>query len=145
MPHITEEIYHLYFADREKKKSIHVSLWPLFAPKLVDEKAELAGDLGVDIINAVRKYKSEQQLSMKEGFTRLVLGNEDLEFREMIKSMEADLKAVLNVKEIVLASSSEVYQTAEKIPTDENEPLKIPDPLNPRYSHLKNFSREKLV
>ena len=40
-----------------------------------------------------------------------------------------------NVKEIVLASSSEVYQTAEKIPTDENEPLKIPDPLNPRYSY----------
>ncbi|HLD39737.1 MAG TPA: class I tRNA ligase family protein, partial [Candidatus Nanoarchaeia archaeon] len=106
MPHITEEIYHLYFADREKKKSIHVSLWPLFAPKLVDEKAELAGDLGVDIINAVRKYKSEQQLSMKEGFTRLVLGNEDLEFREMIKSMEADLKAVLNVKEIVFVGET---------------------------------------
>ncbi len=40
-----------------------------------------------------------------------------------------------NVKELVLASSSEVYQTPKKIPTDETAPLSIPDPLNPRYSY----------
>ena len=34
-----------------------------------------------------------------------------------------------------LASSSEVYQTPIKIPTDENEPLKIPNIYNPRYSY----------
>jgi nucleoside-diphosphate-sugar epimerase len=36
---------------------------------------------------------------------------------------------------MVLASSSEVYQTPPKIPTDESAPLTIPDPLNPRYSY----------
>jgi len=40
-----------------------------------------------------------------------------------------------NVKELILASSSEVYQTADKIPTDETAALSIPDPLNPRYSY----------
>ncbi len=40
-----------------------------------------------------------------------------------------------NVKELILASSSEVYQTPPKIPTDETAPLSIPDPLNPRYSY----------
>ena len=39
------------------------------------------------------------------------------------------------IKEIYLASSSEVYQTPLKIPTDENEMLKIPDVFNPRYSY----------
>tara|TARA_B100000963_G_scaffold289850_1_gene259467 strand:- start:479 stop:1420 length:942 start_codon:yes stop_codon:yes gene_type:complete len=39
------------------------------------------------------------------------------------------------VRELVLASSSEVYQTPGKIPTDENEMIKIPDILNPRYSY----------
>ena len=34
-----------------------------------------------------------------------------------------------------LASSSEVYQTPIKIPTKEDEPLKIPDIYNPRYSY----------
>lgn len=39
------------------------------------------------------------------------------------------------IKELYLASSSEVYQTPVKIPTDENEMLKIPDIFNPRYSY----------
>ena len=40
-----------------------------------------------------------------------------------------------NVKELVLASSSEVYQSPEQVPTDENAELIVPDPLNPRYSY----------
>lgn len=40
-----------------------------------------------------------------------------------------------NIKELVLASSSEVYQTPQKVPTDESVPLIVPDPLNPRYSY----------
>jgi nucleoside-diphosphate-sugar epimerase len=40
-----------------------------------------------------------------------------------------------NVGTLILASSSEVYQTPPKVPTDESAPLLIPDPLNPRYSY----------
>ena len=36
---------------------------------------------------------------------------------------------------LVLASSSEVYQTPPQVPTDESAPLVVPDPLNPRYSY----------
>jgi|TARA_B110000211_G_C14005403_1_gene520553 nucleoside-diphosphate-sugar epimerase len=39
------------------------------------------------------------------------------------------------IKELYLASSSEVYQTPLKVPTREDEPLKIPDINNPRYSY----------
>ena len=39
------------------------------------------------------------------------------------------------VRELFLASSSEVYQTAPVVPTDETVPLSVPDPLNPRYSY----------
>lgn len=39
------------------------------------------------------------------------------------------------VPELMVASSSEVYQTPPVIPTDESVPLSIPDPLNPRYSY----------
>ena len=39
------------------------------------------------------------------------------------------------VKNFFLASSSEVYQSPIKIPTDEKEMLKIPDIHNPRYSY----------
>lgn len=40
-----------------------------------------------------------------------------------------------NVRTLVLASSSEVYQSASTIPTDETVPLVVPDVMNPRYSY----------
>src|SRR5262249_19070492 len=46
-----------------------------------------------------------------------------------------DACTAAGVREFVLASSSEVYQSPPKIPTDEAAPLTIPDPLNPRYSY----------
>jgi nucleoside-diphosphate-sugar epimerase len=39
------------------------------------------------------------------------------------------------VGSLVLASSSEVYQTPPHVPTDELAPLLVPDPTNPRYSY----------
>lgn len=39
------------------------------------------------------------------------------------------------IRELVLASSSEVYQTPPKVPTDESVPLTVPDVLNPRFSY----------
>ena len=38
-----------------------------------------------------------------------------------------DLSIKKKIKEIYIASSSEVYQTPFKVPTDENEMMKIPD------------------
>ena len=40
-----------------------------------------------------------------------------------------------HVPELVLASSSEVYQEPPSIPTNETVPLSIPDPTNSRYSY----------
>jgi nucleoside-diphosphate-sugar epimerase len=40
-----------------------------------------------------------------------------------------------DVRTLVLASSSEVYQTPPVVPTDETVPLVVPDPLNPRFSY----------
>ena len=57
----------------------------------------------------------------------------DVAVKGMLNVIESCLKN--KVKELYLASSSEVYQTPIKIPTDENEPLKIPNIFNPRYSY----------
>ena len=46
-----------------------------------------------------------------------------------------ELCSEFRIKNFFLASSSEVYQTPNKIPTDEREMLKIPDVYNPRYSY----------
>ncbi|TAL05145.1 MAG: NAD(P)-dependent oxidoreductase [Verrucomicrobia bacterium] len=46
-----------------------------------------------------------------------------------------DACALHGVPELVLASSSEVYQTPPHVPTDESAPLVVPDVLNPRFSY----------
>jgi nucleoside-diphosphate-sugar epimerase len=58
--------------------------------------------------------------------------------------LEVAVKGMMNVldgclqhgvRDLVLASSSEVYQTPPAVPTDERAPLSVPDVLNPRYSY----------
>ena len=65
-------------------------------------------------------------------------------YTKPILTLDIAMKGIINVidlciknkvKELYLASSSEVYQTPDKIPTDEKEPLRIPDIFNPRYSY----------
>lgn len=57
----------------------------------------------------------------------------DVAIKGMINIIEISKKN--KIKNIFLASSSEVYQTPSKVPTDENESLKIPSIFNPRYSY----------
>ena len=58
--------------------------------------------------------------------------------------LDVGVKGIVNVIDgcrrhgvgsLVLASSSEVYQTPPRVPTDESVPLTVPDPLNPRLSY----------
>ncbi|TBR21919.1 NAD-dependent epimerase/dehydratase family protein, partial [bacterium] len=53
--------------------------------------------------------------------------------RGMVNVLDACRSA--GVSELLLASSSEVYQEAPRWPADESVPLVVPDPLNPRYSY----------
>lgn len=57
----------------------------------------------------------------------------DVGIRGMYGAMDGARAA--GVRDFVLASSSEAYQTAPIIPTPEGVPLMIPDPWNPRFSY----------
>jgi len=118
-PHITEEIYQLYFKDKESDESIHISLWPKYNSKFVDESAEKTGDLGVDIINSIRKFKSEQQISLKEELDELTLIAPDEfdqeEFELMIDRIANDLKAVLNVQKLNFSGETNIESEEFKI------------------------------
>ncbi|MHA2282072.1 MAG: NAD-dependent epimerase/dehydratase family protein [Promethearchaeota archaeon] len=57
----------------------------------------------------------------------------DVGIRGMLNVLDAC--RAQGIRELILASSSEVYQTPPKVPTDEAVPLTIPDVLNPRYSY----------
>lgn len=57
----------------------------------------------------------------------------DVGVKGMVNVIDACRAA--NVRTLILASSSEVYQSPPKVPTDESAPLIVPDPHNPRLSY----------
>lgn len=57
----------------------------------------------------------------------------DVGVKGIVNVVDACIKN--NIDNLVVASSSEVYQTPSIVPTPEDVPMIIPDPLNPRYSY----------
>ncbi len=92
---ITEEIYSLYFSDKEKCKSIHTSEWPEIKLK-EDKKVNESGNLFIEILGKVRQEKTRAQKSMK---TEIILSLEKKD-KERLKYMLDDLKSVTGAKEI---------------------------------------------
>ncbi|MCB9358377.1 valine--tRNA ligase [Candidatus Woesearchaeota archaeon] len=97
-PFITEEIYQMYFKDKENLQSIHISSWPEYDEKLVDEKAESAGDLLVNVLADVRRAKSEAKVSLKEPVKELTI--EGKISNDEFSLIEQDLKASTHAETI---------------------------------------------
>ena len=105
MPFITEEIYQLYFKKFEKQESIALCNWPEYE-KLKDNNLESAGDLAVKVISAARKYKSENQMSLKEEIAKATIHCTKQE-KELIAVVEKDIKATAKIKDIAFKDAEE--------------------------------------
>ncbi len=116
MPHITEAVYQLYFADKEKCKSVHISRWPEYDESLVDEEAEKAGDIAVEIISLVRKAKSDNKMSLKEEIAGLTVRCNEEE-KKLVGSVMDDIKATTKAREITFGEDAdlEVGRTGLKL------------------------------
>lgn len=92
VPHITEEIYQTYFRKIEGRKSIHICDWPEFDSSLVDRKSERVGDIAVDIIASIRKFKSEKSLSLAEPLRYVTIDSVQAKpvLREIQKTMRIE-------------------------------------------------------
>jgi valyl-tRNA synthetase len=106
MPHVTEEVYQHHFAEHEKKESIHVSEWPKYDSKLIDEKAEKIVDALIPIISYVRTYKNKNQMSLKTELAEIVIEcPKDIE--EGFKQMERDILGVTKAKKMTFGKGTE--------------------------------------
>ncbi|MFA6176542.1 MAG: NAD-dependent epimerase/dehydratase family protein, partial [Phycisphaerae bacterium] len=88
------------------------------------------------VVRAAKGVDSVCHLAYING-TEFFYTKPDLILEVAVKGMMNVIDACLqhDVPELVLASSSEVYQTPPHVPTDETAPLVVPDVLNPRFSY----------
>ena len=109
--------------------------------RLADVKNDIefvAGDIrdAAAVTNAAKGVDEVHHLAFVNGteffYTQpdLVL---DVGVRGMLNVIDACRKH--GIDRLILASSSEVYQTPPHIPTGEDAPLVVPDVQNPRYSY----------
>ncbi len=96
LPYVTEEIYVGLFA--ENGESIHTSAWPSVNPRLLDERAETTGNHLVEIATAVRRYKSNANLSLSAPLKRLQLTVKDQAFSLSLKEAESDLTSITRAR-----------------------------------------------
>ena len=108
--------------DRIKNKNIKFINGDIRIKKHL-EKAFIGVDAVIHLayVNGTKYFYSEPDLVL------------DIATKGLINIFDLSIKN--KIKELYLASSSEVYQNPLKIPTDEKESLKIPDICNPRYSY----------
>ncbi len=92
-----------------------------------DAQAVLRATEGVDtvchlaFVNGTEFFYSQPELVL------------DVGVKGMVNVLDACIAC--GVRDLMVMSSSEVYQNPPSTPTDETVPLVIPDPLNPRYSY----------
>lgn len=98
------------------------------------------------ILGDITKFEDVFKASKKQDyiFHLAAINGTKFFYQKPDKVLDVSCKGILNVievakklkiKNVFLASSSEVYHYPNKIPTDEQEPIKIPDVFNPRYSY----------
>ncbi|MFH0876493.1 MAG: valine--tRNA ligase [archaeon] len=114
MPYITEELYQLYYAEKEGKKSIHVTSFPIVDKDYIDETSENAGDHAVDIIGYVRKFKSENQMSLKDEISQIVIECDEYT-RKLIELVIKDIMATTASKDIEFNKAENVVNEKVKV------------------------------
>ncbi len=97
IPNITDEIFSTIFADEfAKKGSIHArGNWPKLPDQLFSQKFYDIGEVALEVIAEVRKFKSENNLSMKTTVKKIEVRCE----KDLTEILE-DLKNVCNANEI---------------------------------------------
>ncbi len=103
LPHITEEVFQRYYRPYCPGKSIHISDWP--SPLLKDTAAASTGQKAVDVVAAIRRYKSENKIALGApiGPIRLITDTPD----ELSPSLE-DIRSTVKAEEATIETSEDL-------------------------------------
>lgn len=94
LPFVTEEIYTEVFARTEGQGSIHNSNWPEPVMDLLDEEAEALGETIVELATQVRRYKSQQSLSLGAEIPIITIYTSDEQSCFNLEAATSDLKSI---------------------------------------------------
>ncbi len=119
LPHVTEEIYQGFFRDKEKAESIHVMDIDDFG-YTPDRDLIDSGNKVVDIISGIRKYKSENNMSLRTPIKSADIAVEP-QYREFVESAMLDIKNTGTVTEANLTTGENISVSSIEVDLEELE------------------------
>lgn len=121
LPHITEELHDIIYSNG----SIHAKhMWPQAQQIKYDKDADELGDHIIEILDLVRKFKTEQQLSLRAelSIVNIIPNNKKLNDLFTTNSL-TDLKNAANTKKICINDSN--LSKTERINEISNDNFKL--------------------
>jgi valyl-tRNA synthetase len=103
LPFVTERIYQNLYAEAETQKSIHQASWPTFDHGEINEEYEKIGYILVEIASTVRRYKSEQNISLGTPIKRLQFATGDWPPLSFLTNAIPDLQSITRAENIVIS------------------------------------------
>jgi len=105
LPYVTEQIYLGLFADDERHRSLHLTHWPSIHPSWVNEEAESAGEILLEVATAVRRYKSEASISLGAELKRLLISTGDATLASTLNAARCDIQSVTRARELSIGEN----------------------------------------
>ncbi len=102
VPHITEEVHEKYLKKFTGLRSVHKASWP----EKLDVEAPKGFEEALDVISAVRKFKSDNGLPLNKEIEELAVYSD-------LQNWEKDFKDTLNAEEIVFSEGEGDLEAGE--------------------------------
>jgi valyl-tRNA synthetase len=124
LPFVTEKIYQSLFINNNggifhpPKESIHRSRWPQPKNEWIDKRAAAVGEMLLDIAVQVRRYKSENNLSLGTDINRLTISIGDKHAVDSLINAIPDLKSITRAHQIDIVNEADVPRTVNQVSLD---------------------------
>ncbi|OEC86700.1 MULTISPECIES: valine--tRNA ligase [Methanobacterium] len=96
-PHFADEIYQ-YVSDTGI--SIHKTLWPDVNFELIDDAAEETGEIGVELIGEIRRFKASKKMPLNAKIKTLNIYTPDTALIGQIENLKEDIKGTMRIESL---------------------------------------------
>jgi valyl-tRNA synthetase len=109
-PYFTEEIHYYLngYADKGREaelkegKSIHMEHWPEVHADLLDESAEEAGRVGVEVISQLRRFKASHKMPLNTPLKAATIYASSEDLYQELKLLHEDIEGTMRIEQLMI-------------------------------------------
>ncbi len=89
-------------SDNPTYKSIHLEMWPKVQENLLDVSFEAVGQVGVDVISQLRRFKASKKMPLNTPLKKATIYTSSEEVYNYLDLLESDIKGTMRIENVVI-------------------------------------------